>query len=132
MVLPVRDVNPHRRTPVVTYALIAVNLVVFLLSPIATSFLTPGSVDAQCEQLAFLYEFAAIPDELVDDTAAEVVPTGDARGDQCVGAPPDYDKQPWLSVLFAMFLHGGWLHLLGNMLFLYVFGDNVEDRLGRV
>jgi membrane associated rhomboid family serine protease len=35
-------------------------------------------------------------------------------------------------VLFAMFLHGGWLHLLGNMLFLYVFGDNVEDRLGRI
>jgi membrane associated rhomboid family serine protease len=47
-------------------------------------------------------------------------------------SPPPYHKRPWLSVLTAMFLHGGWLHLLGNMLFLYVFGNNVEDRLGRL
>ncbi len=132
MVLPVRDVNPARRTPWVTYALILVNLVVFVLSPIATSFLTPDSASAQCEQLAFLYEYAAIPDEVVGNDATGVVPTGEPAGGGCEGAPADYDKQPWLSVLFAMFLHGGWLHLLGNLLFLYVFGDNVEDRLGRV
>jgi membrane associated rhomboid family serine protease len=41
-------------------------------------------------------------------------------------------KQPYLSVLFSMFLHGGWLHILGNMLFLWVFGNNVEDRMGRL
>ena len=43
---------------------------------------------------------------------------------------PDYQKIPALSVLSAMFLHGGLLHLAGNMLFLFVFGNNVEDRLG--
>jgi membrane associated rhomboid family serine protease len=47
-------------------------------------------------------------------------------------APHGYWKSPFLSVLTAMFLHGGWLHLIGNMLFLYVFGDNVENRMGRV
>ncbi len=45
---------------------------------------------------------------------------------------PGYHKIPALSVLSAMFLHGGLLHLAGNMLFLFVFGNNVEDRLGRV
>lgn len=45
---------------------------------------------------------------------------------------PDYDKSPPLSVLTAMFLHGSWLHLLGNMLFLLIFGNNIEDRLGHV
>jgi membrane associated rhomboid family serine protease len=49
-----------------------------------------------------------------------------------VVGPPPYGKSPALSVLFAMFLHGGWLHLLGNMLFLWVFGNNVEERFGRL
>jgi membrane associated rhomboid family serine protease len=46
--------------------------------------------------------------------------------------PHDYAKAPVLSVLTALFVHGSWLHLLGNMLFLYVFGDNIENRMGRV
>src|SRR5690606_17952860 len=46
--------------------------------------------------------------------------------------PPAYEKTPVWSVLSAMFLHAGWLHLLGNLLFLYVFGNNVEDRFGHV
>jgi membrane associated rhomboid family serine protease len=45
---------------------------------------------------------------------------------------PTYHKVPPLSVLFSMFLHAGWLHLLGNMLFLVIFGNNIEDRFGRV
>jgi membrane associated rhomboid family serine protease len=49
-----------------------------------------------------------------------------------VQTPAPYDKSPFVSVLTAMFLHGGWLHLLGNMLFLWVFGNNVEDRLRRL
>lgn len=132
MVLPIRDTNPRRRTPVVTYALIAVNVVVFLVGPIATHVLSSGSAEAQCTQLAYLQEHAAIPDELIGSDPLDVVATGEAVPGGCLAGAPDYDKQPWLSVLTAMFLHGGWLHLAGNMLFLYVFGDNVEDRLGRV
>lgn len=54
------------------------------------------------------------------------------HGPGCVLGPPAYDKSPVLSVLTAMFLHGSWLHLLGNMLFLLIFGNNIEDRMGHV
>jgi membrane associated rhomboid family serine protease len=64
------------------------------------------------------------------------VPTGDIalgpEGPGCVVGPPGYDKSPELSVLTAMFLHGSWLHLLGNMLFLWIFGNNIEDRMGHI
>ena len=140
MVLPVHDVNPHRRTPVVTYLLIAINVVVFVLSPIATaSFEGDASGAKQCQVLEFLDRYAAIPDEVIGNDQPRSGATGEVGTDPDTGqrgcveqSPAPYDKSPVLSVLFAMFLHGGWLHLLGNMLFLYVFGDNVEDRLGRV
>ena len=54
------------------------------------------------------------------------------NGPGCVVAAPRFEKEPILSVLYSLFLHGGWLHLLGNMLFLWVFGNNVEDRMGRL
>lgn len=138
MVLPIHDTNPHRRTPVVTYTLIAINVVVFLLSPIAGTVTGSGSAASQCRQVAFLDHYAAKPDEVVGNHPPGVVATGRAGVDAagrpgCIAqSPPPYTKNPALSVLTAMFLHGGWLHLLGNMLFLYVFGDNIEDRLGRL
>lgn len=136
MVLPVHDVNPHRRTPYVNYALILINVVVFVLSPIASTITGSGSAAQQCQQVAFLDHYAAVPDQVIGNDPPAQVATGavgrDASGQVgCVEqSPPPYSKSPVLSVLTAMFLHGGWLHLLGNMLFLYVFGDNVEDRLG--
>ncbi len=139
MVLPVHDVNPTRRTPWVTRLLLLVNVVVFVLSPIALAPLVgAGSAASTCRVVAFLDEYAAKPSEVIGNDPPEEVATGavgrDAAGREgCVTqSPPPYDKQPVLSVLTAMFLHGGWLHLLGNLLFLYVFGNNVEDRLGRV
>ncbi len=138
MVLPVHDTNPHRRTPVVTYLLLAVNVVVFLLSPLAVTVLNdPGSPSQACSQVAYLDHWAAVPDEVIGNDPPGDAATGavGSQGGQVgcvVQSPPPYDKSPVLSVLTAMFVHGGWLHLLGNMLFLYVFGDNVEDRLGRV
>ncbi|MEJ3742126.1 rhomboid family intramembrane serine protease [Actinomycetes bacterium KLBMP 9797] len=137
MVIPVHDVNPTRRTPWVTYLLIALNLIVFLLSPAAdTSGVQNVSLAELCQQEAFYDRYAAIPRELTDNEPLPVAPTGavgeDARGAGCVVGPPTYDKIPAVSVLYSMFLHGGWLHLLGNMLFLWVFGNNVEDRLGRL
>jgi membrane associated rhomboid family serine protease len=136
VVLPVHDINPTRRTPFVTYALIAINVIVFLLSPVATHVVGSSQLSQQCKQIAFFDEYAAKPDELIHNRQEATGATGAVGRAQgragCVAQhPAPYRKTPFLSVLFAMFLHGGWLHLLGNMLFLYVFGNNVEDRLGR-
>ena len=116
MVIPVHDVNPVRGTPAVTYTLIAANVFVFVFMPgLAGS--TAG--DSQ---------------ELIHHQLPDLVPTGavDPRTGGCLVGAPGFDKSPALSVLTAMFLHGGRLHLLGNLLFLLVFGTNVEDRLGHV
>jgi membrane associated rhomboid family serine protease len=138
LVLPVHDVNPTRRTPWVTYLLILVNVGAFLVSPVALApLLGDASPEAACAQLAFFDEYAAQPDEVASNDADDEAATG-AVGEEggrvgCVTqSPPPYEKRPFLSVLTAMFLHGGWAHLLGNLLFLYVFGNNVEDRLGRL
>jgi membrane associated rhomboid family serine protease len=139
VVLPVHDVNPTRRTPWVTRLLLLANVVAFVLSPLALApLLGEASVGSLCRQVAFLDEHAAKPSEVVRNDPVDAVATGEVgTGDDgepgCVTqSPPPYEKEPALSVLTAMFLHGGWLHLLGNMLFLYVFGNNVEDRLGRL
>lgn len=137
MVIPVYDVNPVRRTPWVTYAIIAANVTIFLLSPTSrASVLGGASLADLCREQAFFDHYAAIPRELVRNEALRLVPTGAVgvgpHGAGCVIGPPPYHKIPALSVLSSMFLHGGWLHLLGNMLFLWVFGNNVEDRFGRV
>lgn len=138
MVLPIHDVNPTRRTPWVTRLLIVANVVAFVLSPVAVAPLIGGSsAQALCSQTAFFDEYAAKPSELVTNDAEDAAATGEvvtdpSTGEQgCLLALPDYVKSPVRSVFTAMFLHGGWLHLLGNMLFLFVFGNNVEDRLGR-
>ncbi|MDO0925187.1 rhomboid family intramembrane serine protease [Streptomyces sp. TG1A-8] len=137
MVIPVHDVNPVRRTPVVTYALIAACVLVFLVTPgTAGSAAGGGGLAQLCHLQAFVDHYAAVPRELIHHRMPGVVPTGEVgvgpQGPGCVVGPPSYDKSPVLSVLTAMFLHGGWLHLLGNMLFLLVFGNNVEDRMGHV
>src|SRR6478752_1862958 len=93
---PIGDDNSQERTvPVVTYALIGLNVLAFLLE------LSSG--DQAIENWAF------VPAKFAADPAATVI-----------------------TIFTAMFMHGGWLHLLGNMLFLWIFGDNVEDRLGHV
>ncbi|HZM77997.1 MAG TPA: rhomboid family intramembrane serine protease [Candidatus Limnocylindrales bacterium] len=138
MVLPVHDVNPVRRTPIVTYALIAVNIVVFLLSPAYMLIGVESNVSTAelCQQQAFFDHYGAIPQEMLENKQLPAVPTGQVGQSEgvegCVVAPPTYEKNIFVSVLSSMFLHAGWLHLLGNMLFLWVFGNNVEDRFGRL
>jgi len=134
-VIPVHDVNPVRRTPWVTYALIAVNVIVLLLTP----GMLPGSLSQRatvCQQEAFDYHYGAVPHELIKDQPLRFVPTGRVEftpgGAVCQPGRPAYHKNPPLSVLTAMFVHAGWLHLLGNMLFLAVFGNNVEDRFRKL
>jgi membrane associated rhomboid family serine protease len=106
-VVPLRDDNPVSITPIVTYALIAINVVVFLyelsLSP---------------QQLESLFQtYALVPQDL---TAA--LQSGDT-GQIIVQS---------LTLITSQFLHGGFLHIGGNMLFLWVFGNNIEDQLGHV
>lgn len=137
MVIPVHDVNPARRTPWVTYALILINLVVFLRTPVAPSSFTGNvSLGQMCDLQAFMERWGAVPRELILGRPSRLVPTGGVgvgpSGPGCLLGPPRYDKSPPLSVLTAMFVHGSWLHLLGNMLFLWIFGNNIEDRLGRL
>jgi len=138
VVIPVHDVNPARRTPWVTYALMLANVVVFLFTPAASTAGVEEEVKLAdlCRQEAFYEQFGAIPRELTRNEQLPRVPTGevdvDRTGARCAVGPPRYEKLPYLSVLSSMFLHGGWLHLLGNMLFLWIFGNNVEDRFGRL
>jgi membrane associated rhomboid family serine protease len=137
VVIPVHDINPLRRVPWVTYALIAANVVVFLLTPGNSTSLSGGtSLRQQCRQLEFYDHYAAIPKELTDNDPLAQVATGSEShvGNRagCVVGRPSYHKLPFVSAVTSQFLHGGWLHLLGNMLFLLIFGNNVEDRIGRV
>jgi membrane associated rhomboid family serine protease len=137
VVIPVHDLNPVRRTPWMTYVLIGLNIIIFLLTPASqTTGVGNAGLRAVCRQEAFYERYAAIPEELASNRPLPNAPTGDVgvgpSGPGCVVGPRSYEKIPALSVLFSMFLHGSWLHLLGNMLFLWIFGNNVEDRFGRL
>jgi membrane associated rhomboid family serine protease len=131
MVLPVHDDNPTRRPGYLTWLLIAINVVVFVMSPLAMHVVGSTPLKQECQTRAYFDHYAAIPDELVhnrQEPAAVEYQEG-----RCLRvAPAPFTKRPVVSVLTAMFMHGSWLHLLGNMLFLWVFGNNVEDRLGRL
>lgn len=101
--IPLRDANPTYRFPIVNYLLIAFNVLAFLFELA----LEPEALGR------FIYTFGVVPARL---TAALQV--------------YDFDIFLFISPFTSMFLHGGFMHLLGNMWFLHVFGDNVEDQLG--
>jgi membrane associated rhomboid family serine protease len=133
-VLPLRDENPVRTAPVLTWLIVGACLAVFLLWQ-PTPFADTG------DDLEFNLRNAAIPCELTESrplSVDEVVATFRLGDDSAcgVGAPasPPFDggKNVWLAAVVSMFLHGSVLHIAGNMLFLWVFGNNVEDRLGKV
>ncbi|MBZ0300811.1 MAG: rhomboid family intramembrane serine protease [Anaerolineae bacterium] len=98
---PIQDLNPTRRFPIVTYALIALNVIVFFWE----MSLSEGQL-----QRAFL-DLAAVPAH--------------------ISASP-FSVETFLDILRSMFLHGGYEHIIGNMLYLWLFGDNLEDRLGKL
>ncbi|MPZ74388.1 MAG: rhomboid family intramembrane serine protease [Nitriliruptorales bacterium] len=124
MVIPLRDRLPTRRTPWVNRLLVLANVAVFV-------FLQPWAVPDACTQQAFFLEHAAIPAELTQGEpldAREIALTTPAG---CALSPIE-GKPVYRSIITAMFLHAGWAHLLFNMLFLWIFGDNVEDRFGHL
>src|SRR3990172_2425133 len=102
--IPVSDTVRSRTTPYVNVALIAANVLVFLYELA----LSQGEINR------FFFDHGVVPRQLADWV-------NDPSG---LGQP--------LTVISAAFIHGGWLHILGNMLYLWVFGDNVEDALGHV
>jgi len=114
MLFPIGDDNTGRRiTPVVTYVLIAVNVLVFLY---------------QMANPEFTYGYSYVPAEITQ--GRDLVGTYSLPGGRIQLAPG-----PWpiyLTLLFAMFMHGGFAHIGGNMLYLWIFGDNVEDLMGHV
>ncbi len=120
---PIHDLNPTRSRPLVTMALIAANVLVFFAWQPAG-----GTAD----EVEFLYEHATIACEVTtgDPLSAREILTGacTSSGDDRALFP---SKSVPLSVLTSMFLHGGLLHLVGNMWFLWVFGNNVEEAYGR-
>lgn len=131
MVIPVLDRNPIHRAPVITIALVAANVVVFLLSPAAFAWLGGTSPAEACQQAAFIARWGAVPHELLTGQALGLVP-GAAVPGGCLAVGPGYAKSPLESAFTAMFVHASWAHLLGNLLYLWVFGNNVEDRMGRL
>ena len=120
---PLKDVNPTRITPYVTIGFIVANLLVF--------FLIQGR-QTPAEQEEFLYRRAAIGCEIttLQPLIAEEIITG-----KCLSGseePVFPEKIPFFSVLTSMFLHGGIGHVVFNMWFLWIFGNNVEEAFGRL
>ena len=131
--IPLHDQNPTRTLPVMTILLMAACIgIYFFVQPHNTS----------VEDAKFSFKNAAIPCEIVqgrpltENEVDETLGAGDASA--CDDAPSSEDepvfpqKSPYLSILYSMFLHGSLLHLGGNMLFLWVFGNNIEDHAGKV
>jgi len=104
-VIPLRDLNPTRRRPIVTWVLIALNVGVWLyqfsLNQYQLGVATPAFEH-------FVREWGAVPHHLTSGGKAGI----------------------YFTPFTSMFMHGGWMHLIGNMWFLHVFGDNIEDELG--
>jgi membrane associated rhomboid family serine protease len=104
-VIPLRDDNPSGTAPIVTIVFIVMCVLVFLWQ------LSFGPQGGQ----RIVYALGVVPASLL----------GQAQ------LPPELALvSPWMTVFTSMFMHGGWMHLIGNMLYLWIFGDNVEDSMG--
>jgi membrane associated rhomboid family serine protease len=119
--LPLLDVNPTYRVPILTILLMVLNAGIFIYQQ------TLPNDDSLHSQTAFVCEWGLVPDHLVHGDRPRAEPPGQVSCEEL------NEREPrGLALVTSQFLHGSWLHLLGNMLFLWVFGNNVEDRLGRI
>src|SRR6185295_16446797 len=121
---PIGDDNSDiRALPIVNYVIIALNIIVFVF------FQGLGS------NQKFTYAYATVPAEI--RTGKDIVTSDRVVEDPNSGEQftiPGLQPTPWvyLTLLTSMFMHGGFAHIAGNMWFLWIFGDNVEDRMGRL
>lgn len=109
MLIPIRDENPTRRFPIVTVSLIAINIIVFIYMI---------QLPSEAAFSSFISQFALFPKSIIE---------GMPLPQNVNAVTPVY-----LTLITSMFLHGGLLHIAFNMLFLWIFGNNVEDVLGSV
>jgi membrane associated rhomboid family serine protease len=117
-VFPLRDDNPHFLTPIVTYGLIAANVLAWALLQGFGS--EPQLASSVCR-------LGLIPGELLQTAPPGArIPVSETA--VCVLS----DMPSWYTPVTSMFMHGGWFHLIGNMWFLWIFGNNVEDSMGHV
>lgn len=121
--IPIGDDNRDRTiTPYVNYMLIALNLIVFIV------------FQGMGENLKFTYAFSTVPQEIV--SGKDLVTENQVFQDPATGQEvifPGLQPTPisvYITLFTAMFMHGGWAHIGGNMLYLWIFGDNLEDRMG--
>jgi membrane associated rhomboid family serine protease len=121
MIFPIGDDNSDRTiAPLVNYVLIAINVLVFVF------------LQGMGSNEKFTYAYSTVPQEIRTGRDEDKPVTVEIAGQKGV-----IDLQPtpgsvYLTLLTSMFMHGGWMHLLGNMLFLWIFGDNLENALGRM
>jgi membrane associated rhomboid family serine protease len=121
--LPLKDDNPTRRFPILTLLLIVVNIGIFgyqSTKPNPQTFATTAALAAS--QSGIVCEFSVVPDRILHGQA----PTDDP----CLALNRKHARLTGL--VTHQFVHASWFHVLGNMLFLWVFGNNIEDRLGRI
>ena len=122
---PISDDNSDRLSaPIVNYIFIAINILVFVF------------LQGMGSNLNFTYAYATVPAEVITGTdivtqAQVLTDPNTGQSFQVPGLQPT-PIHPWLTMITSMFMHGGWGHLLGNMLFLWIFGDNIENRMGHV
>jgi membrane associated rhomboid family serine protease len=136
-VIPLKDYNPTRSTPIVTLLLMAACIgVYFLVQPTISNDVVQRVENSACTNFRFNLDNAAIPYEItkgrpLTEREAETMLTAvgcATSGTEIDGSP---NKNVFLAVVYSMFLHGGFLHLAGNMLYLWVFGNNIEDIQGK-
>jgi membrane associated rhomboid family serine protease len=144
--IPLRDHNPTKRPAVVTLVILAMNIAVFVLFQprgATNALISTASQNAEFAkanpEAEFLYRQATVPCEVTTNEPLDQTEILGALSDRgtCRRSSTETDsvfprKRPIVSLFTSMFLHGGWLHLLGNMLFLWIFGNNIEDRFRRV
>ena len=105
--IPLKDDNPTHSTPIITYIIIGICVIVFLLE-LSSPYYKTGAI---------FYSWGVIPASLIH------------------GVPiPDeiYRVPPTVTLITSMFMHGGFMHLIGNMLYMWIFADNIEDEIGKV
>ncbi|MEM7770077.1 MAG: rhomboid family intramembrane serine protease [Cyanobacteria bacterium P01_E01_bin.6] len=108
--VPLRDDNPVKITPYITYGLIAINLLIFVIEMIVST-TSPDALET------FFYQWAVVPKELTNSFLEHF---------------STHSLLEWSTLITAQFLHAGFFHVAGNMLYLWIFGNNVEEEMGRL